>query len=82
MINVLLLYFYDLSYKVPVFSVKFGNISDNSSTSMVISPILPLRKNPDFKELIGRKYFIIEGIFFTLDFIFFSIFTMWIMRMN
>lgn len=82
MINVLLLYFYDLSYKVPVFNVKFGNISDNSSTSMVISPILPLRKNPDFKELIGRKYFIIERIFFTLDFIFFSIFTMWIMRMN
>ena len=61
MINVLLLYFYDLSYKV--FSVNFGNIFDNSSTSMVISPILPLRKNPDFKELIGRKYLIIEIIF-------------------
>ena len=61
MINVLLLYFYDLSYKV--FSVNFGNIFDNSSTSMVISPILLLRENPDFKELIGRKYFIIEIIF-------------------
>ena len=61
MINVLLLYFYDLSYKV--FSLNFGNIFDNSSTSMVISPSLLLRKNPDFKELIGRKYLIIEIIF-------------------
>ena len=61
MINVLLLYFYDLSYKV--FSVNFGNIFDNSSTSMVISPILLLRENPDFKELISRIYLIIEIIF-------------------